>query len=139
MTRNLGFQSPPLGLTVRSRGGNRSIHACFCLQLPSRPISLSVSHQRSLKSTRIRFRPLAICLCQTLISSLVPLFGNSKGELNTVFRPVCLRPPSSYLFVLSVYVKSDSNICSGVNQRRCPTRHVYKSDTIFFPETALSK
>ncbi len=66
---------------------NLSIHLGFYLQLPSRPISLSLSHRRALKSTRVRFRPPAICLCQAFISSLVPPFGNSKGELNTVCRP----------------------------------------------------
>ncbi len=73
--------------TVGSWGGNLSIHLGFYLQLPSRPISLSLSHRRALKSTRVRFRPPAICLCQAFISSLVPPFGNSKGELNTVCRP----------------------------------------------------
>lgn len=81
--------SPPVGYTqtVGSWGGNLSIHLGFYLQLPSRPISLSLSHRWAMKSTRVRFRPPAICLCQAFISSLVPPFGNSKGELNTVYRP----------------------------------------------------
>lgn len=90
-----------LAFTVRSRGGNLRIHLCFYLQLPSCPISLCVSHPRSLKSTRIRFRPLAICLCQTLISSLVPSFGNSKSELNTVFRPRLPATPPLRTFLSS--------------------------------------
>lgn len=136
--------SPPVGYTqtVGSWGGNLSIHLGFYLQLPSRPISLSLSHCWAMKSTRVRFRPPAICLCQAFISSLVPPFGNSKGELNTVYRPhLSALPSSTFLSFLGLLfnVKSDSNIYSSVNQRRCSACFFFPpflcTNLILFPET----
>lgn len=123
--------SPPVGFTqtVGSWGGNLSIHLGFYLQLPSRPISLSLSHRRALKSTRVRFRPAAICLCQAFISSLVPPFGNSKGELNTVYRPHLPLPSLLLPFCpFSVY-------CSTWNRTVIFTRLWIKGDArpVFFP------
>ncbi len=119
---------------------NLSIHLGFIYNFHRAPFLALFLTVVRWKAPESGFAPRPYAFVRRSSHPLFPPFGNSKGELNTVWPPPhpSALPYSTFLCFLSLLfdVKSDSNIYSSVNQRRflCLFSPVLCTNLILFPE-----